>query len=298
MFHKGTARMGVVLVQSCCIRRIGGRLFCLCSGLIASGCYLTCAPVLPDTEYPPPDRIIYYGYEVVHAYRHDPAAFTQGLVFANGFLYEGTGMHGASTIRKVSLETGEVLQKQSLASAYFGEGIAVHGGRLIQLTWKSQTGFVYDLETFQKTGDFGYLGEGWGLTHDGKKFIMSDGSAKVRFLDNDTFQQTGIRYIRFGETPVKRINELEYAEGKLYANIWRENRIALIDPDSGYVTGWIDLAGLLTAEEARNADVLNGIAWDAGEKRLFVTGKNWPKLFEIRLVEQRSEPYPASKIQP
>jgi len=259
---------------------------------------LTCAPVLPPSEYPPPDKITFYGYEVVHAYPHDPAAFTQGLVYADGFLYEGTGMHGASSIRKVTLETGEVLQKHSLAPAYFGEGITLHGGRLIQLTWKSQTGFIYDLETFQKTGDFAYLGEGWGLTHDGKKLIMSDGSAKVRLLDSDTFQQAGMLYIRFGDTPVKSINELEYVEGKLYANIWREDHIAVIDPDSGYVTGWIDLSGLLTTEEARKADVLNGIAWDAGGKRLFVTGKNWPKLFEIRLVEKRTEPYPVSKTQP
>ena len=290
--------MGVDLVQSCCIRRIGGRLFYLCSGLIASGCCLTCAPVLPETKYPPPDSVTYYGYEVVNTYPHDPAAFTQGLVFTNGFLYEGTGMHGASTIRKVSLETGEVMQKHSLTASYFGEGITVCGDKLIQLTWKSQIGFVYRLETFEKTGDFGYLGEGWGLTHDGETLIMSDGSARIRFLDRDTFEQKGTLYVRFGDTPVKKINELEYAEGKLYANIWRENRIAIIDPKSGYVTGWIDLAGLLSPEEARKADVLNGIAWDATGKRLFVTGKNWPKLFEIRLVEQRSEPYPASKIQP
>ncbi len=280
------------------LRRLSRRICCLCSGLIASGCCLTCAPALPPSEHQPPETITFYGYEVVRAHPHDPAAFTQGLVYQAGFLYEGTGLYNASSIRKVSLETGEVLQKQTLAASYFGEGITINGGRLLQLTWKSQTGFVYDLETFQQTGDFGYLGEGWGLTHDSEKLIMSDGSAKLRFLNCDSFQQESTLCVRYGDTPVKNINELEYADGKIYANIWKENRIAIIDPESGYVTAWIDLSGLLTPEEARKADVLNGIAWDTEGKRLFVTGKNWPKLFEIHLVEQRTAKYPASKTQP
>lgn len=280
------------------IHRIGMRFFSLCSGLVATGCCLTCSPALPSTEQEPPETITFYGYEVIQTYPHDPKAFTQGLVYVDGFLYEGTGMYGASSIRKVVLETGEVVRKSTLSGAYFGEGITVQEGRLLQLTWKSQTGFVYDLETFEKTGDFGYLGEGWGLTHDGETLVMSDGSTKLRFLNLDTFQQEGHLYVRFGDRPVKKLNELEYVEEHLYANIWQENRIAIIDPDSGYVTGWIDLSGLLTTEEARKADVLNGIAWDARGKRLFVTGKNWPKLFEIRLVEKRTEPYPISKTQP
>lgn len=277
--------------------RVGKKFFVMCASLLATGCCLHCTPSLPPSETEPPESVTFYGYEVVRTYPHDPAAFTQGLVFTGGFLYEGTGLHGSSSIRKVSLETGEVLQQAALPRAYFGEGIAVEGNRLVQLTWKSQTGFVYALDTFEKIGDFSYLGEGWGITHGGARFIMSDGSAKLRFLDTDTLQQAGQVYVRYGDESVKNINEVEYVNGLVYANIWQDSRVAIIDPASGYVTGWIDLAGLLSADEARSADVLNGIAWDGGEKRLFVTGKYWPKLFEIRLVEKRKEPYPGSQAQ-
>lgn len=280
-------------VRSCFLYRAGRKFVLLCASLLTTGCCLNCSTALPPAEGEPPENVIFYGYEVVNTYPHDPKAFTQGLVYSGGFLYEGTGLNGSSTIRKVALETGEVLQRADLARAYFGEGIAVEGKRLVQLTWKSQVGFIYNLDSFEKAGDFSYLGEGWGLTHDGARFIMSDGSTKLRFLGGNNFQQTGQVYVRYGDSPVKNINELEFVEGTVYANVWREDRIAMIDPASGYVTGWLDLSGLLTDEESKQADVLNGIAWDAAGKRLFVTGKLWPKLFEIRLVEQRRVPYPA-----
>ena len=262
-----------------------------CAALTGYCC--CCRSALPPADLPPPEKIVYYNYEVINEYPHDPKAFTQGLVMEAGFLYEGTGLRGASSIRKVALDTGAVLQKVSLPDAYFGEGIAIHGQRLVQLTWKAQTGFVYDLDSFERKETFNYLGEGWGLTHDGNKFIMSDGTARLRFLDLNTLETIGQLYVRFGDEPVSYLNELEYIDGRLYANIWRKEQIAIIDPDSGYVIGWVDMSGLLTKEERRNTDVLNGIAWDAQEKRLLVTGKKWPKLFEINLVEQRQEDYPA-----
>lgn len=280
-------------MRSCFLYRAGRKFVLLCASLLTTGCCLNCSTVLPPAEGEPPENIVFYGYEVVNTYPHDPKAFTQGLVYSGGFLYEGTGLNGSSSIRKVALETGEVLQRVGLARAYFGEGIAVDGKRLVQLTWKNQVGFIYNLDSFEKTGDFSYLGEGWGLTYDGERFIMSDGSTKLRFLEGNNFQQTGQVYVRYGDSPVKNINELEFVEGTVYANIWREDRVAMIDPASGYVTAWLDLSGLLTDEESKQADVLNGIGWDAAGKRLFVTGKLWPKLFEIRLVEQRRAPYPA-----
>jgi len=251
-----------------------------------------CRSPLPPADQPPPANIIYYKYDVVNEFPHDTGAFTQGLTMVDNVLYEGTGLRGASSIRRVDLETGKVLQMAKLPDSYFGEGIAAHNGRLLQLTWKSQTGFIYDIDTFERTGEFNYLGEGWGLTHDGKRFIMSDGTARLRFLDMETLESVGQLYVRYGNEPVYYLNELEYIEGSIYANIWKQDRIAVIDPASGYVTAWIDLAGLLTKEELRGADVLNGIAWNMQEKRLFVTGKKWPKLFEINLVESKREPYP------
>lgn len=274
--------------------RIGKELLSVSTAFLVTGCCVNCSTPLPPAEADPPENVTFYKYEVLRAYPHDPGAFTQGLVFAGGFLYEGTGLNGSSSVRKVNIETGEVVRQLLLPRAYFGEGIAIEGGRLVQLTWRSQAGFIYALDTFEKQGDFSYLGEGWGITHDGVRFVMSDGTTKLRFLDNDTLGQIGQVYVRYGEEPVKNINEMEYIDGMLYANIWQDDRISIIDPSSGYVTGWADLSGLLDAEEARNADVLNGIAWDAEGKRLFVTGKRWPKLFEIRLVIDRTEPYPVA----
>ena len=223
------------------------------------------------------------GYDVVRSYPHDPQAFTQGLVFADGFLYEGTGQHGRSGIRKVKLETGEVLQVQPLESRHFGEGIAIVGNELIQLTWQSNVGFVYDRSTFQRIRTFSYRGEGWGLAYDGTRLAMSDGTATIRFLDPKTLKETGRLRVHDAGRPVSQLNELEFVKGEIYANVWQSHQIARISPKTGEVLGWIDLTGLLTPREAAGVDVLNGIAYDAANDRLFVTGKLWPKLFEIRV---------------
>ena len=219
-------------------------------------------------------------------------AFTQGLLYLNGFLYEGTGIEGLSSIRKVRLETGEVLQKHDIPEAYFGEGIVNWKDRLIELTWKAETGFVYDLASFRLQREFRYPGEGWGMTQDGKRIIMSDGSAQLRFWDPETLQETGRITVTDAGRPVDQLNELEWVKGEIYANIWQTWRIARIDPATGKVAGWIDLTGLLNPadriEGENGTDVLNGIAYDAAGDRLFVTGKRWPKLFEIRLVKKTS----------
>jgi glutaminyl-peptide cyclotransferase len=226
-----------------------------------------------------------YGYKIVHTYAHDPKAFTQGLFFLDGYLYESTGLKGQSSIRKVRLDTGEVLQRRPLASAYFGEGIVNWKGRLIALTYTTQVGFVFDLATFEPLQQFSYPGEGWGLTHDGKRIIMSDGTAELRFWSPDTLKETGRLKVTDRGVPVERLNELEWVRGEIYANVWQTNRIARIDPGSGKVVGWIDLTGLLSGiYRLQTDDVLNGIAYDAAGDRLFVTGKNWPRLFEIRLT--------------
>jgi glutaminyl-peptide cyclotransferase len=215
---------------------------------------------------------------------HDPEAFTQGLTYVDGVLYEGTGLNGRSSIRKVRLENGEVLQIQKIDSQYFGEGITVLGNRIFELTWQSGVGFIYDRAALSRAGTFTYRGEGWGLTHDGARLIMSDGTAYLRFLDKATQKETGRIQVRDGETPVANLNELEYVKGEVFANVWQTDRIARISLRTGRVTGWIDLAGLLTPREAQSVDVLNGIAYDAAADRLFVTGKLWPKLFEIAVV--------------
>jgi glutamine cyclotransferase len=226
-------------------------------------------------------------YQVVRVYPHDPQAFTQGLVYVDGFLYEGTGLNGQSSLRKVRLENGEVVQIKKLEPRYFGEGISVVGTRILQLTWQSGIAFEYDRTTFAQTRTFGYRGEGWGLTHDGKRFVASDGSSVLRQLDAVTFKETGRIQVRDGAAPVDRLNELEYVKGEILANIWQSERIARISPATGQVTGWIDLSGILDPRDARGVDVMNGIAYDAAGDRLFVTGKLWPKLFEIRIVPKR-----------
>ena len=229
-----------------------------------------------------------YGYEVVHAYPHDPMAFTQGLFYLDGFLYESTGLEGQSSIRKVKLETGEVLEKHNIPEQYFGEGIVNWKDRLLELTWQSGVGFVYDLATFQLRSQFQYPGEGWALTQDGKRIIMSDGTPQLRFWDPETLRETGRLTVTADGEPVRELNELEYVNGEVYANIWQTDRIARIDPETGKVAGWIDCTGLLNPADRveGQTDVLNGIAYDAGKKRLFVTGKRWPKLFEIRLLKK------------
>jgi glutamine cyclotransferase len=222
---------------------------------------------------------------VVHVFPHDPQAFTQGLVYLDGFLYEGTGLNGRSGIRKVRLDNGEVLQIQPLDSQYFGEGIGIKGDTIYQLTWQSEIGFLYDRATFKRKGTFTYRGEGWGLTHDGQRLIMSDGTDFLRFLDPATQKELSRIQVKDGGVPVRNLNELEYVKGEILANVWTTNRIARIAPKTGAVTGWIELDGLLTPREAEAADVLNGIAYDAVGDRLFVTGKLWPKLFQIAVMK-------------
>jgi glutaminyl-peptide cyclotransferase len=230
-----------------------------------------------------------YGYRIVHVYPHDQDAFTQGLEFRDGFLYEGTGLNGRSSIRKVDLETGKVLQQIAVGQQYFGEGITVIGNELLELTWKAERGFVYDRNTFAQIRSFEYPGEGWGLTHDAGRVYMSDGSSQIRVWDSSTLRETSRVKVHDGSRAVDSLNELEYVKGEIYANIWQTDKIARIAPADGRVTGWIDLTGLLSSEEKSSADVLNGIAYDAKADRLFVTGKLWPKLFQIQLI-RKSKP--------
>jgi glutamine cyclotransferase len=225
-------------------------------------------------------------YQVVNTYPHDREAFTQGLEYRNGFLYEGTGLHGRSTLRKVKLETGVVLQKLSLPAHFFGEGISVLGDRIVQLTWQSEVGFVWGLQDFKLQRQFSYRGEGWGLTTDGRHLYFSDGTDEIRVLDSQTLAETRRIRVRENGRPLKDLNELEWVEGEILANVWQTDRIVKINPLTGRVTGSIDLTGILPAPERAGTDVLNGIAYDAAGKRLFVTGKLWPKLFHIRLVKK------------
>lgn len=227
---------------------------------------------------------VVYGYKVVNSYPHDPQAYTQGLIFKDGYLFESTGLYGQSSLRKVKLETGEVVQRHPLDPEYFAEGLTDLGANLVQLTWQSNVGFVYDARTFALRRTFRYRGEGWGLTRDGRQFITSDGSNRLRFLDAATFRETGLVVVTDKGSPVRDLNELEFIRGEVYANVWHTDRIARIAPGSGRVTAWIDLGGLLPAASRSNPEaVLNGIAYDATRDRLFVTGKLWPRVFEITL---------------
>lgn len=229
-----------------------------------------------------------YTFRVVNSYPHDPDAFTQGLIYRDGFLIESTGRKGQSTLRKVKLETGEVVQQVRLDPRYFAEGLASVGGRLIQLTWRTNVAFVYDAATFSMERTFSYPGEAWGLTDDGTRLIMSDGSDTLRLLDPATFRERARISVRDGPAVVRNLNELEFVNGEIYANIWHTDRIARIAPDSGRVTGWIDLTGLFsTVYQLEPEAVLNGIAYDARGDRLFVTRKLWPKLFEIEVRRRR-----------
>jgi glutaminyl-peptide cyclotransferase len=222
-------------------------------------------------------------YTIIHRYPHDPDAFTQGLEFREGLLYEGTGLNGRSSIRQVALETGEVLRRRPLSPAFFGEGITIWGDELIQLTWRSQLAFTYDRETFAPRRTFTYVGEGWGLTHDETSLIMSDGTADLRFLDPATFKERRRVTVTDGGTRVASLNEIEYVKGEVYANIWQTDLVARIAPDTGRVLGWIDFTGLLGDARVSPDALLNGIAYDAAGKRLFVTGKLWPTVFEVKL---------------
>jgi glutamine cyclotransferase len=231
-----------------------------------------------------------YTYRVVNVYPHDENAFTQGLIVRDGQFLEGTGREGQSTLRRVEIESGEVLESRPLAAEHFGEGITELDGKIYQLTWRSGVGFIYDAATLEPTGQFTYGTEGWGITHDGARLIVSDGTSLLQFWDPATMQPTGGVYVTMFGLPVGQLNELEYIDGAVYANLWQTNLIVRIDPSSGKVTGVVDLGGLLdyAPRPGQQPDVLNGIAYDQATGRLFVTGKLWPAVFEIELLEVSS----------
>jgi glutaminyl-peptide cyclotransferase len=247
---------------------------------------LMLAATASTTAKPPASDML--GYEVIHTYPHDPRAFTQGLLYVDGHLYESTGLNGRSSIRMVDLNTGRVLQKYDLPAEYFGEGLTDWGSTLVQLTWQAHKGFVYDRFTFSLLRTFTYEGEGWGLTHDEKGLILSDGTSYLRFLDPKSFKETRrIHVTNANGQGIEDLNELEYVHGEIYANIWHSDRIARISPRNGKLLGWIDLSGLMAKGDQPDPDaVLNGIAYDSKDNRLFVTGKLWPKLFEIKVVQK------------
>jgi glutamine cyclotransferase len=250
----------------------------------ALACQATSVPSLKASKKVP---VPVYGYEVVHAWPHDRGAFTQGLIFQDGNLLESTGQVGHSSLRRVEIETGKLLQKVDVLPPYFAEGITLLKGKIYQLTWQHQVGFIYDAGTFEKIGEFHYAGDGWGLANDGQSLILSDGSNRIRFLDPANFEVRKTIAVVDGRSAINELNELEYVQGEIYANIWHTNRIARIDPQTGSVVGWIDLSGILALGEVSDEEaVLNGIAYDETSHRLFVTGKLWPKLFEIRLIRK------------
>ncbi len=252
---------------------------------------ISCAPYpqavddKTDTRLEP---VPIYGFEVLNTYPHDREAFTQGLACENGVLFEGTGRNGESTLRKVDPKTGRVLQVRSLPDKYFGEGITIFRDTIIQLTWRSGKGFVYDKHSFEILSEFSYTTEGWGITHDEKRLIMSDGTSTLYLLDPSTFENIDHIQVRDDDTPVNNLNELEFINGQVYANVWHSDNIVMIDPLNGRVTGWIDLEGILPPQANHKPEAaLNGIAHDPFNNRLFVTGKLWPQLFEIKLETKR-----------
>jgi len=229
-----------------------------------------------------------YTFVVVHVFPHDTSAYTQGLAFRDGFLYEGTGRNGQSSLRKVRLETGEVIQRVTLGSEFFGEGITLVKDKVVQLTWTSGVGFVYDLNGFRLLRKFTYSGEGWGLASNGREVFLSDGTAEIRVLDPESLKEKRRIKVHDGPVAVDQLNELEFVDGEIFANVWHTDRIARISPQTGNVVGWIDLTGLLSSVYRLEPEaVLNGIAYDPVRKRLFVTGKLWPSVFEIRVSPKR-----------
>ncbi|WP_454758957.1 glutaminyl-peptide cyclotransferase [Caulobacter segnis] len=254
------------------------------SGVLLAVVLAACAPAPTSAATAPVG-----GYTVVKAYPHDTNAFTEGLFYRDGFIFESTGLKGRSFIRKWNLETGVSEQERIVDSRYFGEGIVDWKNRLYELTWTDEIGIIYDINTFERIGEFSYPGEGWALTRDDKRLIMSDGTSFIRFLDPDTLKETGRIEVTDHGVPVRNLNELEWVKGELLANVWQTTRIARIDIKTGNVTGWVELAGLLKEAGVTGTqdDVLNGIAYDAAKDRLFVTGKLWPKLFEIKLTNPR-----------
>ena len=228
-----------------------------------------------------------YGFEIVEKYEHDPEAFTQGLVYFDGYLYEGTGLYGSSSLRKIDIPTGKVIKRYNLPSRYFGEGITIFNNRLLQLTWQKGLMFAYDIDSFKSVGQYSYDTEGWGITNDGSHLIVSDGTDILFFRDAFSFEEIRRLRVLDGDKVVKNLNELEFIEGEIWANVWQTDRIARINPETGIVNGWINLTGLLSDEDrnGRRVDVLNGIAFDESSKRIFVTGKWWPVLYEIKIIE-------------
>jgi glutamine cyclotransferase len=257
-------------------------------------------PELFSLELHSPDSIPVYDYEVINTYPHDTMAFTQGLIFRNGVLYEGTGLYGRSSLRKIELETGNILKIRDLPGSYFGEGITIYHDTIIQLTWRNNIGFVYiEQDTFKLIDSFPYPTEGWGLTHDDTSLIMSDGTDTIRFLDPHTYDEIGTISVTAEGTPVEELNELEYIQNKIYANVWYSDSIAIIDPITGNVEAWLNLKGILNSiEYGRPPNVLNGIAYDSVNVRLFVTGKLWPSLFEIKVDPLNYPPYIVSSNPP
>lgn len=231
-----------------------------------------------------------YTCRIINSYPHDPKAYTQGLFYHEGYIYESTGLRGRSSLRKVDLKTGRIIKIRNLPEKYFGEGITLHGNRLFQLTWQSGTGIIYDPETFRRTGQFSYDTEGWGIASDGTHLIMSNGTSTLREIEPGTFKVSRRMEVRDGGIPVSGLNELEYVRGEIYANIWETGFIARISPGTGEIVGWIDLRTLHGKLGGKNEwDVLNGIAYDPEKDRLFVTGKFWPKLFEIKIIRQKAK---------
>jgi len=230
------------------------------------------------------NRIPIYSYDIINTYPHDSSAFTQGLIYECGYLYESTGKYNESTLRKIDLQTGEVLKLVKLDNNHFGEGITLYNNKIFQLTWKSKVGFVYDKDSFKLISKFYYKTEGWGITHNDEYLIMSDGTEEISFLNPRNFKKEYSIKVHDELRLIKGLNELEFIKGEIYANVWRTDRIARICPFSGKITGWIELKGLLSPKEYKSADTLNGICYDKGDNRIFVTGKLWPKVFEIKLI--------------
>jgi glutaminyl-peptide cyclotransferase len=252
--------------------------------VVLSSCRTTPGSNVPTPPESPPQPPPTYRFRVVNVYPHDTTAFTQGLLFSGGKLIESTGQEGRSSLRSIELPNGNILKNVDVPLPYFAEGIALLNGKIYQLTWQHKVGFIYDAQSFQKLGQFNYEGEGWGLTTDGRSLLLSDGTNKIRFIDPNNFNVIKTISVLDGKTPINELNELEYVKGEIYANIWHNDRIVVINPETGAVKSWIDLKGLLQPGDVEDEEaVLNGIAFDESGNRLFVTGKLWPRIFEIEI---------------